>query len=96
MVMDVPGGTTVQYDRMLALLRGSAPPGLVSHVCAPTDRGLLVVDVWETQEALDAFLVTGGFGAALKEAGITELQPRIYAVHDASRYASRVLSLVSR
>ena len=96
MVMDVPGGTTVQYDLMLALLRGSAPPGLVSHVCAPTDRGLLVVDVWETQEALDAFFVTGGFGAALKEAGITELQPRIYAVHDASRYASRVLSLVSR
>jgi len=94
--MDVPGGTTAQYDRALELLPGGRPPGLVSHVCVATDRGLLVVDVWETQEALDAFFVTGGLGTALKDAGITEVQPRIYTVHDDSRYSSRVRNLVSR
>jgi hypothetical protein len=93
MVMDVPGGTTEQYDRVLELLPAGRPPGLVSHVCAPSDRGLLVVDVWETQEALDAFFVTGGFGAALKQAGINEVQPRIYAVHDRSRYLRSVITL---
>ena len=96
MVMDVPGGTTKQYDRVLELLPAGRPPGLVSHACAPTDRGLLIVDVWETQEALDAFFVTGGFGAALRQAGIAEIQPRIYAVHDASRYARTVITLSMR
>jgi len=86
MVMDVPGGTTGQYDHVLELLPAGRPPGLISHVCAPTDRGLLVVDVWETQEDLDAFFVSGGFSAALKEAGIVEVQPRVYAIHDGSRY----------
>ena len=93
MVMDVPGGTTEQYDRVFELLPAGRPPGLLSHVCAPSDRGLLVVDVWETQEALDAFFVTGGFGAALKDAGIAEVQPRIYAVHDQSRYVRTVITL---
>jgi hypothetical protein len=97
MVMDLPGGTTAQYDRVLELLPfGPPPPGLLSHVCVPTDRGLMVVDVWQTQEALDAFFVTGGLGAALRDAGLTEVQPRIYAIHDDSRYASRVRSLISR
>jgi hypothetical protein len=96
MVMDVPGGTTEQYDRVLELLPAGRPPGLVSHVCAPSDRGLLIVDVWETQEALDAFFVTGGFGAALRNAGIDEVLPRIYAVHDASRYVRTVITLSIR
>jgi hypothetical protein len=84
MVMDVPGGTAEQYDRVNEILgiRGdeNAPPGLVHHVCAVTDRGLLIIDLWESHEALDAFFVTGGLSAALKEAGVLEVQPRVYAV----------------
>jgi hypothetical protein len=86
MVMELPGATAEQYDRVNWILgirdEDTAPPGLVGHVCSPTDRGLLIVDVWETQEALDAFFVTGGLGAALAQAGIHEAQPRIYAVHN--------------
>ena len=79
MVMDVPGGTTEQYDRVLEFLPAGRPPGLVSHVCAPSDRGLLIVDVWETQEALDALFVTGGFDTELPAASINEILPLKYA-----------------
>ncbi len=46
------------YDRVIDELdsRGhGAPPGRESHVAAIDDAGISVVDVWSTQEQLDAF-----------------------------------------
>ena len=89
MVMDVPGGTLEQYEQVNETLgiAGSetAPAGLVGHVCAKTEDGVLIVDVWESEQALHAFFETGGLGAALKQAGVPAVQPRIYPVHNGLR-----------
>ena len=53
------GGTVEQYDQVLDLMGlsngGAGPKGLLFHWAAPTDEGLLVVDVWETAEQFERF-----------------------------------------
>jgi hypothetical protein len=53
--------TADQYDqinRQLGVSDGNLPEGLISHVAAgPTDGGgMEIVDVWESQQAFDAFI----------------------------------------
>jgi hypothetical protein len=83
MTLEVPGGTTAQYDRTNANLGiaddGDLPPGLVVHTCAVTDDGIVVVDVWDSADALEDF-ARDRLSAALAEAGVTAT-PRITAVH---------------
>jgi heme-degrading monooxygenase HmoA len=45
------------YDRSLDLAGGQLrnQPGRRSHVCFETDTGYMVVDVWESLEAFEAF-----------------------------------------
>ena len=54
-----PGVSLKQYDGVWDDLRAAGqahPKGLISHVGAATpDGGLLVVDVWESEEAFNEF-----------------------------------------
>lgn len=54
-----PNVSLQQYDGVWDDLRASGnahPKGLISHVGAPTpEGGLLVVDVWESEEAFNEF-----------------------------------------
>lgn len=88
MVLEIPDGTIEQYEQVNEIMgvhdTDSAPDGLIGHVCAPTDTGLLIVDVWESQEALDAFFA-GRLGAALAQANVPEAMPRVYPVHNGIR-----------
>jgi len=83
MKLEVPGGTTAQYDRTneIALDDGAAPDGLISNACGVTDDGLLIVDVWESAEAFGRF-VEERLGAALAEAGMPEAEPQLMPVHN--------------
>ena len=58
MTLDVPGGTTAEYDRTDEILRiagdGDAPPGLVVYNCGATDDGLFVADVWDAGDGMPA------------------------------------------
>jgi hypothetical protein len=84
MMMDIPGATTEQYDRTNEILGmqgdGDAPEGLISHTCGVTDDGILVVDVWDSEEALNRFFESG-LGAALAEAGVPQVAPTLLPVH---------------
>ncbi|MGW8889747.1 hypothetical protein [Streptomyces sp. NPDC055749] len=54
----LPGVTTAQYDTLnaeLQALPGDTFAGCISHVCVPTDTGLEIYDLWESQEAMDKF-----------------------------------------
>jgi hypothetical protein len=59
--MRFAGATLDQYDRVMELMGrdGSpmdiAPDGALFHWCAPTDDGIVVVDVWESDEQFDRF-----------------------------------------
>lgn len=88
------GGTTVeQYDRVNEILgiRGDedAPDGLLSHTCSVDGDGLVIVDVWESEGQLQRF-VDERLGAALREAGVPQAQPRILPVHNSLGVAAAV------
>jgi hypothetical protein len=83
-VLEIPGATTDQYDRVNELMgftaRITSPTGLISHVCAVTDEGLLICDVWRSQEELDDF-VQSRVGPAMQEIGAREPIARFGRLH---------------
>jgi hypothetical protein len=85
MTLELPGGTTAQYDRTNEILgiRGEddVPPGLVVHSCCVTDEGILIVDVWDSVSALDSF-AQDHLRAALAEAGTHGGTLRTTPVHE--------------
>jgi hypothetical protein len=52
-VHDVPASWE-QYARFADAL-AEAPPGLILHAAGPTDEGLRIIDVWESEEAWRRF-----------------------------------------
>ncbi len=85
MVLELEGATAEQYDRVNEILGiagdTDAPDGLVSHVCGVTENGLLIADVWDSQEALGRF-VEGRLQSAFAEAGLGDGTPRVLPVHN--------------
>ena len=71
--MDFEGATTEQYDQVCQKMglapKGPGPAGAISHFATMTDKGLRVVDVWESKEQFEKFAQEqiGPFSA---EAGI--------------------------
>jgi len=58
MISDAATDTVAQYDDAIQKLEDAGhgnPPGRLSHVAALKGTGYVVVDVWESQEAFDAF-----------------------------------------
>ena len=56
-IMDFPGATLEQYDEVMQRmgLDGELPDGAIFHAAAANGDDLRVVDVWETDEAFQAF-----------------------------------------
>ena len=55
-IYNIRGGTLAHYDRIIAALGKHAnSPGGIAHIAAATPDGILVCDIWESQEALDNF-----------------------------------------
>jgi hypothetical protein len=87
MVIEAPGATREEYDRTNEILgiRGDddAPEGLIQHVAAFDDEGLVIADVWESEESLGRFYEQR-LGAALEESGVSRSaeQPRRLEVHN--------------
>lgn len=44
-----------QYERVAAGLVDPPPTGLLVHVAGPTDEGVRIIDVWESEEAWERF-----------------------------------------
>ncbi|TXS50991.1 hypothetical protein [Streptomyces sp. t39] len=54
----LPGVTPAQYDALNAELRslpGDTFAGCLSHTCVPSEAGIEIYDVWESEEAMDTF-----------------------------------------
>jgi hypothetical protein len=58
---------------------GQRPP--LSHACVRTDDGMMIVDVWESEEALQAFIDDPRFRAVIDSTEFPEPQVRILRVH---------------
>ena len=72
MIMDAPGATTEQYDRTNEILGihgdEDAPDGLIQHVAASDGNGILIVDVWESEEKFARFMER--VGPATEQSGL--------------------------
>lgn len=79
MYIDLPGVTTDQYDALNdAMGIASAedePDTLLYHGCAKTDDGLVVFDVWRSQEDINDFLANR-LGPAAAKLGLPQVTPR--------------------
>ena len=82
-VMRFPDGTTEQYDQVIEKmdLGGRAPESAHYHWVAQTEDGLLVVDVWETPEAFQAF-AEEKIQPLSEEVGLAPPVIESYAVHN--------------
>ncbi|MER5308639.1 hypothetical protein ABT034_12715 [Streptomyces sp. NPDC002773] len=78
------GITTEQYDALNARLQETPDifDGCVSHACAVTDDGLEILDVWESQQKMEAFAER--MMPVATELGWPETpgQPRVLQVHN--------------
>jgi heme-degrading monooxygenase HmoA len=86
LVSEAPGSTTADYDRVNEIMgiRGDedAPDGLIDHVGASDGNGILVVEVWESEEAAGRFFESR-LGPALAEVGAElKSKPRMLPVHN--------------
>ena len=80
-LQELPGATQEQYDQVVEALRGQTAEGRIFHVAGPMEGGWRVVDVWESQEAVDTFFQEQ-LGPALQEAGIAAAPPQFWPVHN--------------
>ena len=82
LIFEGTGVTPATYDEICQnahVSQGNLPEGLIFHSATPTDTGILVVDVWESQEHIDAFAPR--LMPALEAAGVGHLAPRFYQTH---------------
>jgi hypothetical protein len=86
MLLEMPGATTDQYAQVNEAMgiggEADAPEGLVEHVVGIADDGLIVADVWESEEALGRF-AEERLRPALEKAGVAGGPPaRVHPVHN--------------
>jgi hypothetical protein len=77
------GFTQERYDTTLVQLQAAgagAPDGRISHIALEKDGEIQVFDVWESQEAFEAFGAT--LLPILTAAGVEMNQPMVARVHN--------------
>ena len=87
MAMEWQGVTSAEYDRVMEILRldETPPQGGVFHVAGSEGGNWRVVDVWESEQAWNAFFETR-LKPALEQANLLDGRPqptvRVYEVHN--------------
>jgi|WetSurMetagenome_2_1015567.scaffolds.fasta_scaffold24681_2 hypothetical protein len=82
-IFNFPEATINQYDNImkdLDSIDALSNSGLIYHTCGITSKGLTVVDVWESEEALSKFGET--LFPILKKHRMEAVQPEIIPVHN--------------
>jgi hypothetical protein len=67
-----PDQLLAAYDRELEDSVPRSQPRRSSHACARTDDGMLIVDVWESEEAFRAMMEDPAFQKNLRDSGTPE------------------------
>ena len=80
-LQELAGATQEQYDQVVETLRGQTAQGRIFHVAGPIEGGWRIVDVWESQEAVNKFFQEQ-LGPALQEVGLAAATPpQFWPVH---------------
>jgi hypothetical protein len=82
MLLEVPGGTQDQYDRVMDELRlEGMPEGGIAHIAAPMEGGWRVLDVWESREAFERFY-DDRLAAAIASTDMPPAEPKFQELHN--------------
>jgi hypothetical protein len=77
-----PDELLAAYDRELANSVPREQPRRISHTCARADHGMVILDVWESEEDLQKMLDDPEFQKNLEASGTPEPQLlEVYEVH---------------
>lgn len=82
-IFRTPDMGTNQYDNVMKDLDRAGQYKVKTrshHVMAPLEKGGIVVDVWDSPEALNEFF--GTLGPILVKNGVVPPQPEVYPVHN--------------
>jgi quinol monooxygenase YgiN len=65
LLAEIPGLTRDQYQRVVAAVNeAGTPSGALMHAAGPIDGGYRVIEVWDSQQAADAFYGSEVYAAA--------------------------------
>lgn len=82
MMMQMPGMTATEYDKVMHELGDKIPSGALFHVAGPMGGDWCVVDVWESREVFERF-VNEKLMPAFKKVGIkSSAEPKFFPVHN--------------
>jgi hypothetical protein len=78
-----PDDLLARYDRTLSAASAGSPVRPEVHVCARTDSGIVIVDVWASREDLLRGVVDNDeFQARWSDAGWPEEVVDVYEIHN--------------
>ncbi|HEY3251363.1 MAG TPA: hypothetical protein VGK25_09620 [Ignavibacteria bacterium] len=82
-IFRVPDMSKEQYDNIMKDLENAGMYKVKTrstHIMAPNKTGSIVVDVWDSEAALNEFF--GTLGPILEKNGVNPPPPEIYPVHN--------------
>ena len=82
-VFEGPDFSQQQYDQVLKGLEAvglAAPNGRIHHQAAAMETGMLIIDIWESEELLGKFAKS--LIPIIVETGATPPEPRILPLHN--------------
>ena len=82
-IFELPDFSQEQYAQTLSGLDSAglgSPEGRISHMAASMEKGLFIVDVWESEALLGAFSET--LVPLISGTGATPAAPRILPLHN--------------
>lgn len=80
-IYDVPDATLDQYDQVNEQVGPDMPEGAHAHIAVKTDRGIQVIEVWDSSEHIDRYM-DQGLGQALQDADVPEPTITDFEVHN--------------
>lgn len=69
-----------KYDQSDEATRGLPATGRLSRAVARSSTGIVITDVWESGEHLDAFMAQPEFQTALQRVGMPEPEVAVYQI----------------
>mgnify|MGYP006171971695 CR=1 FL=1 len=94
-IYDVPGATIEQYEEIAGKISMDKPKGAHAHIAGKNDRGLQVIEVWDSQEDLDRYM-NAGLGEAMQAANAAAMAATVATVWAAPKPSSRAKWCTSR
>jgi hypothetical protein len=79
-IYDVAGGTIEQYEQVAEKISMDKPQGAHVHIAGKNERGIQVIEVWDSQEDIDRYM-NAGLGQAMQAANIPQPMITEFEVH---------------